>query len=310
MQYLDSLLKQSSGMDICYLQLPVNSGNVSSVVNNLIITEQNNYAANETFGVLYLGSVKECILFLQAIKSSPHSIASKLMVLLASSVGTGNQLYEATRPLTNDIFLISPHQIMLQNFTRYFQNVIENSTYQQLEPWLSEYKKHICFLLQKPDCGANDIMAYYKQESQVDKSVVSLISIANALFNMQKKFCNGITGLCNEMIQNLNQISSYMHVSNVSLQTISSFYHIDDTVGFDTNILSLGKSVYDIFNLTKINESLVSMLVLFLILFLKCHILYISKKEQANATTRQHSHPQSGKELIEVAITCFQNHCK
>ncbi|XP_071181823.1 uncharacterized protein [Mytilus edulis] len=257
MQYLDSLLKQSSGMDICYLQLPVNSGNVSSVVNNLIITEQNNYAANETFGVLYLGSVKECILFLQAIKSSPHSIASKLMVLLASSVGTGNQLYEATRPLSNDIFVISPHQIMLQNFTRYFQDVIENSTYQHLEPWLSEYKQHICFLLQKPDCGANDIMAYYKQESQVDKSVVSLISIANALFNMQKKLCNGITGLCNEMIQNLNQISSYMHVSNVSLQTISSFYHIDDTVGFDTNILSLGKSVYDIFNLTKSNESLI-----------------------------------------------------
>ncbi|XP_063440827.1 uncharacterized protein LOC134721628 isoform X2 [Mytilus trossulus] len=257
MQYLDSLMKQSSGLDICYLQLPVNPGNVSSVVNNLIITEQNNYAANETFGVLYFGSVKECILFLQEIKSSPHSIASKLMVLLASSVGKGNQLYEATRPLTNDIFLISPHQIMLQNFTRYFQNVVENSAYQHLEPWFSEYKQHICFLLQKQDCGANDIMAYYKQESQVDKSVVSLISIANALFNMQKQFCNGITGLCNEMVQNLNQMSSYMHASNVSLQTISSFYHIDDTVGFGTNILSLGKSVYDIFNLTKSNESLI-----------------------------------------------------
>ncbi|XP_052085292.1 uncharacterized protein LOC127722624 [Mytilus californianus] len=256
MKYLDSLIKQSSGMDICYLQLPVNSGNVSSVVNK-IITEQNNYAADETFGVLFLGSVKECILFLKEIKSSQYSIASKLMVLLPSSVGTGKQLSEATRPLTNDIFSISPHQILLQNLTKYFQDVIENNTDQHLYPWLSEYKQHICYLLQKSNCGTNDIMAYYRQESQVDKSVVSLISIANALFDMHRYFCNGTTGLCNEMVQNLNHLSTYLHVSNVSLQAVSSFYNIDDSVGFSKNILSLGKSVYNIFNLTKSNESLI-----------------------------------------------------
>ena len=268
-QYMTELLIQSTGSGNCYLQLVLTAGNVDTVVDELI-KEQYNYAENETFAVLYLGLAKNAVVFLEKIKAQQQiRTTSKLLIMLPSAVGKGIEIQESIKQLSNDIFFISPFQMLFNDFKNYFNFTPTNTGYH--EPWISEYMKRIC-LIQKIDvCQPEQVMASFTQASHIDNTVVALLSMADSFKRMHTFHCGGNVGLCDGLIEHLSEVSLFLNKSSFTSETYPSLSTVlpsnESIVGFvDNNILTLGNDVYNIQHFKLNSESTVSIITIIVIM--------------------------------------------
>jgi hypothetical protein len=142
---------------------------------------------------------------------------SKLLIMLPSAVGKGIEIQESIKQLSNDIFFISPFQMLFNDFKNYFNFTPTNTGYH--EPWISEYMKRICLIQKIVVCQPEQVMASFTQASHIDNTVVALLSMADSFKRMHTFHCGGNVGLCDGLIEHLSEVSLFLNKSSFTSET-------------------------------------------------------------------------------------------
>lgn len=247
-------MNQGKTNSFCFLYMPTNGSkeNVSSILTK-IITEQFNFAENETFGILFLGGTRDAAILLETIKEKTNeiSIAKKVMVMLPSCVSNGTLIRKALHSMQNHVIHISPQRLFFDSFKSYFHDVITsyytgNAKY--LDPWISKYVTTVCNALGKTKCSLGELNSAFIQETIVDKTVIAMLSLAASLKTIHDTYCWESPENCTEFQNHLNETAEFLKKSLKMDEGLEARLRIDGynlKLGFyRSNSISVGRPCY------------------------------------------------------------------
>lgn len=213
--------RQRSSFSFCFLYLPTDGSreNVSSILKERVISEQANFAQDETFGVLFLGGTDGAATLMSVIRTELNTFdnAPKQMFLFPSYVSDGISLKKPFESTSNRVFLISQERLIFDDYKTYLGNVILSyfrGNSKHLEPWISKYVSSVCGALGKKTCSSLDITSAFIQEDTVDKISVLMLKLALSLRGIYDEHCKGKLGYCSALSENL-YLSSYLSKPHV-----------------------------------------------------------------------------------------------
>ena len=133
--------------------------------------------------------------------------ASKQFTWIGSD-GWGDQVPDDLRDITHGSLSIFPRSVVNEDFDEYFQSLHPNTN--AANPWFHEYWEYLfnCTFRNANGFDACDPEknqsisreSGYIQQSHVPFAIDAMYAFAHAIRNLQRDFCNGGPGLCDEIM--------------------------------------------------------------------------------------------------------------